>query len=207
MIDFMEVVGESRRFEASQRSRSVKYFIDYFDNEQQQDSFERRNKVRLSAQQKIEQGKSPDMNALYNSNRDQGKNLDPEHSRFTTSARGDDENQGADSMMKGQSFSRQANQEAFVEDLQSYHDDLIDEATSQYDEFAGLGSFHQGEMNNDLANNPMNIYSRVGSVISNQSREDFSQMPLKKSRPSDSNFLQFGKNNKLDESVESGYRI
>lgn len=62
-------------------------------------------------------------------------------------------------------------------------------------------------MNNDLANNPMNIYSRVGSVISNQSREDFSQMPLKKSRPSDSNFLQFGKNNKLDESVESGYRI
>ena len=62
-------------------------------------------------------------------------------------------------------------------------------------------------MSNDLANNPMNIYSRVGSVISNQSREEFSHMTQKRGRPSDSNFLQFGIKNKMDESVESGYRI
>ena len=72
------------------------------------------------------------MNALYNSNKDSGKKLDPETSRFTTSLRGDEDNQERDSMIKGdqKSFDKEANQEAFVEDLQSYHDDLIDEATS-----------------------------------------------------------------------------
>ena len=34
MLDFMGVVSDSRRFEAGQRSRSVKYFSGYFDNEQ-----------------------------------------------------------------------------------------------------------------------------------------------------------------------------
>ena len=88
LLGFMDTMRKVQRREQHKRSRSIKYVSEFFEDEEEEAKYKNRRftKYRKGRRSRaINQTNEPNLDSLYNSEKELGNKIDHENSRFTNS--------------------------------------------------------------------------------------------------------------------------
>ena len=203
----MDVMRKAQKHEQHKRSRSIKYVSEFFIDEQEEADYANRRftKYRKRRSKAIRQSNGPNLDSLYNSEKELGNKIDHENSRFTNSmqrnrqesqysriSRGSMMRFGRGTDSRRPSFTKDGNEEIDMQSLQELQDQHM--MGNQFDELHS-NNFNYDNEDGAYAPNQGYINSRHGSIMSTHSRQFNSQV---NSPNTMGGFLAFRKNTLLD---------